>query len=104
MMLASEGTEREITARLYHEYRRIRARLFDEPRRKHSNIPARELLGNAQTILDRVLFIAFAEDRQLLPPETLEKAFKYRDPYNPRPIWNNFLAVFRSIDQGNPAL
>lgn len=104
MLVASERTEQEITALLYDKYRGIRARLFEELRRTHSNIPATELLPMAQTILDRTLFVAFAEDRQLLPPSTLAKAYEHRDPYSPRPIWQNFLTVFRSIDKGNPSL
>jgi hypothetical protein len=104
MLVTSERTEREITVRLYEEYRRIRARLFNELLRVHSNYPPDDLLARAQTILDRVLFVAFAEDRNLLPPNTLAKAFEHRDPYNPRPVWQNFLSVFRSVDQGNPHL
>lgn len=104
MLLASERTELEITAKLYTQYRDLRARLFQELLRKHSNIPPHELLGFAQCILDRVLFIAFAEDRGLVPRDTLAHAFEHRDPYHPRPVWRNFLAVFRSVDKGNPSL
>ena len=104
LLVASERSEREITERLYAKYRGLRVQLFEELCRKHSNIPAETLLGYAQTILDRVLFLAFAEDRQLLPSSTIARAYEHRDPYNPRPIWQNFLAVFRSVDKGNPAL
>ncbi len=104
LLVASERTEHEITAKLYAEYRGLRARLFGELRRRHSNIPPEELLGYAQTILDRVLFLAFAEDRQLLPRDTLAHAYEHRDPYNPLPIWKNFAAVFRSVDRGSEAL
>jgi type I restriction-modification system DNA methylase subunit len=104
MLLASERAEREVTEKLYAEYRGIRAKLFEELRRKHPNIPATDLLGHAQTILDRVLFVAFAEDRQLLPPNTLARAYEHRNAYNPEPIWQNFLGVFRSIDKGNSGL
>jgi type I restriction-modification system DNA methylase subunit len=104
MLLASERIEHEVTERLYSQYSEIRERLFAELRRKHSNIAALELLAKTQTILDRLIFIAFAEDRQLLPANTLAKAFEHRDPYFPRPVWSNFLAVFRSVDKGNPEL
>jgi hypothetical protein len=104
LLVQSEQHERAITSQLYEDYRGIRARLFEELRRKHSNIPAPELLSYAQTILDRVLFLAFAEDKQLLPVNTITQAFKHRDKYNPRPIWQNFVAVFRSVDKGNSAL
>ena len=104
MLLASERTEQEITGKLYVQYRGIRARLFEELLRKHSNVPPEELLGHTQTILDRVLFLAFAEDRGLVPRDTLARAFEHQDPYNPRPVWQNFVTVFHSVDKGNSAL
>ena len=54
--------------------------------------------------LDRVLFIAFAEDRDLLPAHTLAQAFAQQDPFNPQPVWENFKGLFRFIDKGNSAL
>jgi hypothetical protein len=51
-----------------------------------------------------VLFLAFAEDRQLLPAGTIAHAYEHRDPYNPRPIWQNFVAVFKAVDKGSVQL
>ena len=51
-----------------------------------------------------MLFCAFAEDRGLLPPLTLRRAFEHADPYNPRPVWDNFRGLFRAVDEGRPAL
>jgi hypothetical protein len=51
-----------------------------------------------------VLFIAFAEDTGLLPDNTLSQAFVTRDPYNPRPVWDNFRGLFNAIDKGSDAL
>lgn len=101
LLIASDTKEREITAELYSDYRKVRAKLFAELRRTHRKRRPGDLLQFAQTILDRVLFIAFAEDRQLLPPETIAKAFQHQSEYNPRPVWENFVAVFSWVDQGN---
>ena len=65
-------------------------------------IHAEARIAVAQTILDRVLFVAFAEDTGLLPGNTILKAFEHNDPYNPRPIWDNFIGLFRRIDFGDP--
>lgn len=62
------------------------------------------MLALTQRILDRVLFIAFAEDRGLLPAQSIANAFRHADAYNPRPIWDNFRGLFRSVDQGNASL
>ena len=47
---------------------------------------------------------AFCEDRGLLPDETIARAYQHSDPYNPRPIWDNFRGLFRAINSGNEAL
>ena len=67
-------------------------------------IEPREILRCTQKLLDRVLFCAFCEDRGLLPDESLSRAFQHNDPYNPRPIWENFRGLFRAIDEGNDGL
>jgi type I restriction-modification system DNA methylase subunit len=102
LLAASAKVEAEITKELYEEYRTLRKQLYVHLGRAHSNLPAAEVLGHAQTILDRVLFIAFAEDRGLLPLNTLADACAHRDRYDPQPIWKNFRAIFRWIDEGNP--
>jgi hypothetical protein len=28
----------------------------------------------------------------------------HADPYNPRPVWDNFRGLFNAIDQGSPGL
>src|SRR5205823_10927859 len=28
----------------------------------------------------------------------------HADPYNPRPVWENFKGLFRAVDRGNPTL
>lgn len=104
LLQASERTEREITERLYAKYRHLRERLFHDLCHRHSNIPAETLLGYAQTILDRVLFLAFAERRLLVPPNTLRNALSFRNPYAPSTPWQNLVAVFRSVDRGNTEL
>ena len=54
--------------------------------------------------MDRILFCSFCEDRGLLPQETVRGAFDHSDPYNPKPIWDNFRGLFRSVDKGNAGL
>jgi hypothetical protein len=62
------------------------------------------VLADTQKLLDRVLFCAFAEDRGLLPVDTIQKAYEHRDPYHPRPIYDNFRGLFQAINCGNAAL
>jgi methylase of polypeptide subunit release factors len=102
LLAESHQVGRELTAGYYHEYATLRRQTFHELRRANPDVAPADLLVVAQKILDRVLFIAFCEDRGLLPPESIANASRHQDEYNPRPVWDNFRTLFRWIDQGNP--
>lgn len=103
LLAQSAAAEQAITQQLYHDYKNWRLDLILSLG-QHNALPLSELITHAQTLLDRLLFIAFAEDRGLLPAKTIEHAYRQRDPYNPRPIWDNFQGLFRAIDKGNAHL
>lgn len=100
----SRKEDRDITARLYADYRTLRSDLIGAVRTALPEGDPLEAIRLGQTILDRVLFIAFAEDNGLLPDDSLLNAFQHRDPYNPKPVWQTFLGLFTAIDQGNEQL
>ncbi|MFY9825923.1 MAG: DNA methyltransferase [Thermoanaerobaculia bacterium] len=104
LLKASEQAGLELTRRYYAEFSRIRREILAKLRVANPSVPAEILLFYTQKLLDRVLFVAFAEDRGLLPPETLLRAFKYRDPYNPKSKGETFKGFFRAIDQGSAYL
>lgn len=101
---SSEKIGKLLTKKFYLEYANIRQDVFELLCQENPNESRHEVLAATQKLLDRVLFTAFCEDRGLLPDETLKRAFEHADPYNPRPIWNNFCGLFKSIDGGNPDL
>ncbi|HVS40588.1 MAG TPA: N-6 DNA methylase [Gemmataceae bacterium] len=94
----------ELTRDYYRDYADLRIKTFYRLRQCNSAVAPARVLAATQTILDRVLFIAFCEDRGLLPPESIAKAYRHADPYNPRPIWDNFRGLFRAVDEGSPQL
>jgi SAM-dependent methyltransferase len=100
----SRKEDRDITARLYADYRTLRSDLIGAVRTALPDGDPLEAIRLGQTILDRVLFIAFAEDNGLLPDDSLLNAFQHRDPYNPKPVWQTFLGLFTAIDRGNDQL
>ncbi|MBD2428823.1 Eco57I restriction-modification methylase domain-containing protein [Phormidium sp. FACHB-1136] len=107
LLVESDKAEVEVTKALYEEYKQVRLNLARHFRTTGpTDLPDRDmaLIEKAQKTLDRVLFIAFCEDKGLLPKETLKQAHDHQDPYNPRSIWENYKAVFRAVDQGNEAL
>jgi type I restriction-modification system DNA methylase subunit len=106
LLVTSEEAQEDITKQLYEEYKQVRLNIVKDFRFRFGSklhIPNRDqvLIEKAQKTLDRILFIAFCEDRGLLPEKTISKAYNSKDIYHPRPIWENYQAVFRWVDQGN---
>jgi len=102
----TDGAYKNITNDLYSEYKELRDRLIgfltgavDGP--KLTLLSAIEL---AQKLLDRILFIAFAQRTGLLPDRLLERALAARNEFLPQPLWRNFQALFRNVDRGNDSL
>jgi hypothetical protein len=104
LLNASEKVGRELTKEFYVRYAGMREDAFEHLRRANPAVGPHEVLAGTQKLLDRILFCAFCEDRGLLPAETIHKAYEHSDPYNPRPIWENFRGLFRAINVGNTAL
>lgn len=102
LLTQSRAEDRDITDKLYQDYKALRLKLIGAVQAANSAIAPLDVIAVAQKILDRVLFIAFAEDTGLLPDNTLKDAFEHADPYNPRPVWQNFTGLFRAIDLGRP--
>ncbi|MDD3896931.1 MAG: N-6 DNA methylase [Candidatus Peribacteraceae bacterium] len=99
----STNRQREIGDALYDEYSGYRTDLIQHLHFKigHS---VDESIEMTQRLFDRIMFVAFCEDRGLLPKETLAKAYLaegFHAVTNPR--WQNFKHLFQFIDQGNDA-
>lgn len=96
--------QRQITEDFYAGYADRRNRLIHH---LVSNFPDEDpgaLIEAAQTLLDRILFIAFAEDRPLLPDhllrDTSRNALLSRSRSTTK-VWDELLALFRDIDVGS---
>lgn len=100
----SRKADKDITNQLYVEYKTLRTTLIKAIQADQANIDPLKAIAAAQTILDRVLFTAFAEDTGLLPRKILARAFEHADPFNPHPVWDNFKGLFTAIDRGNAKL
>jgi hypothetical protein len=101
LLTESRRIGRELTNDYYREYRELRERTFDALRLHNPDRLPADLLTKTQKLLDRILFIAFAEDRDLLPPDSIKHAYEHEDEYNPRPVWHNFRVLFQWVDTGN---
>ncbi len=100
----SAAQERDVTQALYTDYKTLRQELILGLHHQNPTVAFADLVRHAQKLIDRLLFIAFAESRALVPKGAIEHAAKYVNPYNPQPPWRNLVALFRAVDKGNPFL
>lgn len=100
----SKQQDKDISVALYADYQSLRIKLIEAVDAATGGADKVQAVNTAQKILDRVLFIAFAEDRDLLPQKSLEKAFVSENAYDPKPVWDNFKGLFKAIDLGNTKL
>jgi hypothetical protein len=102
LLARSAEVDREVTNQLYRDYKELRANLMTFVAAQHPAISVEARIRLVQTLLDRLLFIAFAEDKGLLPHRSLALAIENRDPYFPRPRWEQVRKLFEWVDQGAP--
>ncbi len=97
---------KDITDELYVEYDKLRKELIDflEHRPEEPKFNTLEAIESAQKILDRILFVAFAQNTDLLPSKLLDRATKATNEWRPEPVWLNFRALFEAIDKGESRL
>lgn len=106
LLRSTETAYKEITGNLYKSYSALRDRLIsyltnESGGPKYSMLAAIEV---AQKILDRILFIAFAQRTDLLPDRLLKGAAEEVSKYVPKPLWHNFQGLFRAVDEGSGPL
>jgi hypothetical protein len=106
LMRETDSAYKDITNALYREYKGLRDRLvqFLTDSTDGPKLAGLQAIATAQTILDRILFIAFAQRTNLLPDRLLERAAEESNPFLPQPLWANFNALFRAVDIGNNRL
>lgn len=99
--------EQDISKAFYKTYKETRNHLFNHLTSNNPNINADTLLEKAQKILDRVIFICFCEDLDLIPAGIFRKlleAAKLSFAPSETKVWDQAKGLFHSIDKGNPPL
>lgn len=106
LLRETDSAYRTITEDLYRQYSALRGQLiqFLTDSADGPKLALASAIEPAQKILDRILFIAFAQRTALLPDRLLERATKAANEFRPEPIWRNFLGLFRGVDKGDDRL
>ncbi|HEX42723.1 MAG TPA: hypothetical protein ENN81_11795, partial [Phycisphaerales bacterium] len=104
LLEASLERQRQVGDELYDYYDFNRIRLIQHLCGKPHNQPLDEAIRIAQKLIDRIVFVAFCEDRELLPDKSLRRAWEGIPPFSrvTNPRWQNYVDLFRSIETGNP--
>lgn len=98
--------EKEISEELYSDYSNFKTKLFNNLVANHPDDDKLMLFKKSQKLLDRFLFILFAEDSGLLPPNSISRIIKRfdilkeEDAY--KPIYEIFKQYFGYMNIGRP--
>jgi hypothetical protein len=103
LLKQSTNRQREVGDELYQYYHDNRHALIQCLLNQPYNKSLDDAIRIAQKLIDRIIFVAFCEDRELLPPNSIGKAWEQLPPFYrvTNPKWQNFLNLFHSIDEGN---
>jgi len=104
LMQRSANKQREVGDKLYDYYSEQRLLLIEELIQEHRRTQD-QAIRIAQKLLDRIVFIAFCEDRGLLLPRLLEDTWKSVPPLPRAGVrWQNFRDLFHFVDKGHEKL
>ena len=102
----TENQQREVGKKLYKDYHENRIALIKLLRRKPHEKSLDAAIHIVQTLMDRIIFIAFCEDRELLPSNTIKRTWQDAGLLTraTNPKWRRFVELFRVIDKGNESV
>lgn len=106
LKLKSESISQEakVTKALYHDYSAFKRALFDDLKVNNPQVDELTLFQKSQKLLDRLLFIFFAEDSGLLPPNlshTLLKEWEQAQKLKVKlPLYTHLKNYFGYLDTG----
>ena len=96
--------EKEITNKFYADYSAFKRALFDDLCENNPALDKLLLFKKTQKLLDRILFILFCEDRNLLPANSALGIIgdwkQLKKLGYPQPLYNLFKTFFERINSG----
>lgn len=112
MKESSVSVEKDVTDALYRSYSLFKRELFEDILMNNTVQTGAEkewqllLYKKTQKLLDRLLFIFFAEDGGLLPPNSMVQILnqwqQLKDLDEDIPLYNRIKKYFGYLDKGNP--
>lgn len=91
----SLSQEEEITKKLYKDYSAFKKELFKDLTENNPDYDALTLFKSSQKLLDRFLFLFFAEDRGLLPPNAVREILSQWEKLKELDAYDTLINRFR---------
>ncbi len=97
--------EKNISDKLYEDYKRFKDQIFENLVKNNPQYDKLTLFKKSQKLLDRFLFVFFAEDSGLIPPNAVSqiieqwKTLQELDEY--KPLYSRFQKLFTHLDKGH---
>ncbi|SMP86618.1 Type I restriction enzyme R protein N terminus (HSDR_N) [Epsilonproteobacteria bacterium SCGC AD-308-E02] len=101
----SSKSQEEITKEVYKEYSNFRLKLLNNLIENNKELQKETIFECANKLLDRFMFILFAEDRGLIPANSIDAVInQYKNAKewgDDRPLYDYYKKYFHFIDVGN---
>ena len=98
-------SQEEITKEVYKEYSNFRLKLLNNLIDNNKELSKESIFESANKLLDRFMFILFAEDRGLIPANSIDAVIKQYESSqewgDDTPLYNYYKKYFHFIDVGN---
>lgn len=102
LLTDSGQRQKQVGNELYNYYSDQRSRLIEHLRHDHKK-SLDTAIHIAQKILDRIIFVAFCEDRGFLKPDLIKRTAQVPPLFRvTNPLWRRFLDLFYLVDKGYP--
>jgi len=103
----SSKSQEQITKEVYKEYSSFRLKLLNNLIENNKELSKQTIFECANKLLDRFMFILFAEDRGLIPVNSIDAIIKQyensKDGWSEiKPLYYYYKRYFSFIDIGNP--
>lgn len=98
--------QEKITKEFYRDYKDLRQSLINNlVKNNTNNYDFNAIIEKAQKIIDRIVFICFCEDKDLLPENKLQEVVFHTEKLGLTiPVWDILKGFFKAIDSGSPKL
>lgn len=102
---ASVNEEKDVTQKLYKDYSHFKRQLYVNICALNPQYDKLTVYKKTQKLLDRFLFILFAEDKQLLPPNSIREILKHweqlKDLDEHVPLYSRYQKYFGYMNTGH---